>query len=184
MVNREAKFKRALMVHFLTHFTKNFCRFLTPKVKSGTDSHQSKTLIFYFGIKKFGVGFLKILWETDKVHFTSSNLVCVYTHPKFQNMKFSLSVFDKIFKNPTQNFFYVKNRKSEFSIDGWIISVPLLTFGVKKRQKFFVKWVKKCTLSALLNFASLNPIHFCNICTIVQFSNYHNVLNFVENNRD
>ena len=34
---REAKFKRALRVHFLTHFTKNFCRFLTPKVKSGTD---------------------------------------------------------------------------------------------------------------------------------------------------
>ena len=46
--------------------------------------------------------FLKILWETDKLNFMSSNLVCVYTHPKFQNMKFSLSVFDKIFKYPTQ----------------------------------------------------------------------------------
>ena len=34
--NREPKFKRALRVHFLTHFTKNFCHFLTPKVKSGT----------------------------------------------------------------------------------------------------------------------------------------------------
>ena len=76
-------------------------------------------------MKKFEIGFLKILWETDKVHFTSSNLVCVYTHPKFQNMKFSLSVFDKIFKNPTQNFLLCLNRKSEFSIAGLIISVSL-----------------------------------------------------------
>ena len=89
-------------------------------------------------MKKFGVGFLKILWETDKVHFTSSNLVCVYTHPKFQNMKFSLSVFDKILKNPTQNLL-CQNRKSELSIDGLIISVPLFTFDVRKQQKFFVK---------------------------------------------
>ena len=34
---REAKFKRALRVHFLTHLTKNFCHFLTREVKSGTD---------------------------------------------------------------------------------------------------------------------------------------------------
>jgi hypothetical protein len=40
-------------------------------------------------MKKCGVGFLKILWETDKALSTSSNLVCVYTHPKFQNMKFN-----------------------------------------------------------------------------------------------
>ena len=103
-------------------------------------THQSKALIFYFGMKKIGVGFLKILWETDKVHFMSSNLVYVYTystHPKFQNMKFSLSVFDKIFKNLTQKFFWCQNRKSELSIDGLVISVPLFTFGVKKRQKFF-----------------------------------------------
>ena len=56
---------------------------------------------FVFWHKKFGVGFLKILWETDKVYFTSLNLMCVYTHPKLQNMKFSLSTFDKIFNNPT-----------------------------------------------------------------------------------
>ena len=117
-------------------------------------THQSRALIFYFGMKKFKVGFLKILWETDRAHFTSSNLVCVYTHPKFQNMKFILSVFDKLFKNSTQNFL-CQNRKSELSIDGLIISLALLTFGVRKLQKFFVKWVKKCTLSALLNFVSL-----------------------------
>jgi hypothetical protein len=89
-------------------------------------------------MKKFKVGFLKILWETDRAHFTSSNLVCVYTHPKFQNMKFILSVFDKLFKNSTQNFL-CQNRKSELSIDGLIISLALLTFGVRKLQKFFVK---------------------------------------------
>ena len=70
-------------------------------------SIESSDFLFWHK-KKFQVGFLKILWETDKVNFTSSNLVCVYTHPKFQNMKFSLSVFDKIFKNPTQNFFMPK----------------------------------------------------------------------------
>ena len=63
---------------------------------------------FLFWYEKFGVGFLKILWEIDKVYFTSSNLVCVYAHPKFQNMKFSLSVFEKKFKNPIQKFFYAK----------------------------------------------------------------------------
>ena len=51
--------------------------------------------------------FLKI-FKTDKVHFTSLNLVYVYTHPKFQNMKFTLSLFDKIFKTQTQNFFYAR----------------------------------------------------------------------------
>ena len=49
--NLEAKFKRALRVHFLTHFTKNFCRFLTPKVKSGTDminpSIESSDFLFW-----------------------------------------------------------------------------------------------------------------------------------------
>ena len=48
---REAKFKRALRVHFLTHFTKNFCHFLTTKVKSGTDminpSIESSDFLFW-----------------------------------------------------------------------------------------------------------------------------------------
>ena len=135
---------------------KTFAAFSHWKLKVAQiwSTHQSKALIFYFGMKKFGVGFLKILWETDKVHFTSLNLVCVYTHPKFQKMKFTLSVFAK-FSKLKLKIFLCQNRKSELSIDGLIISVPLLTFSVRKRQKFFVKWVKNCTLSALLNFASL-----------------------------
>ena len=48
---RDAKFKRALRSHFLTHFTKNFCHFLTPKVKSGTDminpSIESSDFLFW-----------------------------------------------------------------------------------------------------------------------------------------
>ena len=100
---------------------KTFAAFSHRKLKVAQiwSTHQSKALIFYFGMKKFGVGFLKILWETDKVHFTSSNLVCVYTHPEFQNMKFSLSVFDKIFKNPTQNVFYAKIENQSFRLMGW-----------------------------------------------------------------
>ena len=49
--HREAKFKRALRVHFLTHFTKNVCCFLTPKVKNGTDmfnpSIESSDFLFW-----------------------------------------------------------------------------------------------------------------------------------------
>ena len=107
---REAKFKRALRYTFWLILQKTFAAFSHHKLKVAQiwSTHQSKALIFYFGMKKFGVRFLKILWETDKVHFTSSNLVCVYTHPKFQNMKFSLSVVDKIFKNSTPNFFMPK----------------------------------------------------------------------------
>ena len=132
--------------HFLTHFAKkNFATFSQRKLKMAQiwSTHQSKALIFSFGMKKFGVGFLKILWETYKAHFTSSNLVCIYTHPKFQNMKFSLSAFDKIFKNPTQNCFLCQNKKSELSIDGLIISVTLLTFVVRKRAKVFCKMSQK-----------------------------------------
>ena len=45
-IYREVKFKRALRVHFLTHFTKNFCRFLTPKVKSIITSIESSDFLF------------------------------------------------------------------------------------------------------------------------------------------
>ena len=48
---REVKFKRALRVNFLTHFTKNFCYFLTTKVKSDTDmikpSIESSDFLFW-----------------------------------------------------------------------------------------------------------------------------------------
>ena len=58
--------------HFLTNFTKNFCRFLTPKVKNGTDminpSIESSDFLFWHE-KNFGVEFFKILWETDKLNF-------------------------------------------------------------------------------------------------------------------
>jgi len=71
-----------------------------------------------------------------------------------------LCLFPTKFSKTRLQIFSCQNRKSELSIDGLIISVPFLTFGVRKRQKFFVKWVKKCTLSALLNFASLHSWKF------------------------
>ena len=117
-MTREAKFKRALRVHFLTHFTKNVCHFLTPKVKNGTDmiNQSIESSDFLFWHEKFLIRFLKILWETDKVHFTSSNLICVYTHPQSQNMKFSLCVSHKIFKHPTP--IHVKIQNQSFRLIG------------------------------------------------------------------
>ena len=91
--------------------------------------------------------------------FTSSNLMCVYTHThthtKFQNMKFCLSVPHKLFKNRTQKVFHAKNRKSELSIDGLIISRSRQSFDVRKRQNKFCKIIQNCNLSTLLNFISL-----------------------------
>ena len=117
---REEKFKRALRLQFWLILQKTFAAFSHRKLKMAQiwSTHQSKALIFYFGMKKFEVEFLKILWETDKVHFTSSNLVCVYTHPKFQNMKFRLSVFDKIFKIQL-NIFSCQIENQSFRLMGW-----------------------------------------------------------------
>ena len=81
-------------------------------------THQSKALIFYFGMKNFFNLIFENLWKTDKVNFTSSNLMCVYTHSKFQNMKFSLSVSHKTFKNWTQNFFHAKIENQSFWLMG------------------------------------------------------------------
>ena len=71
-------------------------------------------------------------------------------------MKFSLSVFNKIFKNPTQNVFNAKIENQSFRLMGWSYICATFNFRCKKMAKgFFIKWVKKCNLSALLNFASL-----------------------------
>ena len=110
-----AKFKRALRLHFLTHFTKNFFCFLTPKVKSGTDmiNPSIESSDFLFCHKKiFELDFWRFCWKQG------SNLVCVYTHLKFQNMKFSLSVSHKIFKNPTQKFSNAKKENQSFRLMG------------------------------------------------------------------
>ena len=107
---REAKYKRALREHFLTHFIKTFAAFSHRKLKVTQiwSTHQSKVLIFYFGMKKFGVRFLKILWETDKVHFTCSNLVCVYTHLNFKIWNLVCLFSTKFSKIQLENFFRSK----------------------------------------------------------------------------
>ena len=76
----------------------------------------------------------------------------VYTHSKFQNMKFILSVFHKFFKKRTQKFFHAK---IENQIDELIKSGSLQTFHVRQQQNKFCKCSQNCNLSALLNFASL-----------------------------
>ena len=98
-------------------------------------------------MKTLEVGFLKILWETDKVHFTSSNLVCVYTHHKFQNMKFSLSVFDKILKIPIQNVFFSSISISLFREAKFkrALRVHFLTPFTKNFCRFLTPKVKSST---------------------------------------
>ena len=118
--NREPKFKRALRVHFLTHFTKTFCRFFTPKVKSGTDminpSIESSDFLFWHE-KIWSRIFENFVGNRQSTFHEFKFSVCLHT-PKFQNMKFNLSVFDKIFKNPTPNFFYAKIENQSFRLIG------------------------------------------------------------------
>ena len=66
-------------------------------------------------------------------------------------MKFTWSVFQNILKKWIQKF-----RKLELSIDGWNMSGSFQSFAVKLRQKNISKISKKCILSALLNFDSIN----------------------------
>ena len=61
-------------------------------------THQSKAPILDFDTENQSISFSKILWKTDKRNFIFSNLMFVYTHPKFKNIKFLLYVFHKIFK--------------------------------------------------------------------------------------
>ena len=101
-------------------------------------SIESFDFLFWHEIN-FWLRFLKILWKTDKVNFTSSNLMCVYTHSKFQNIKFSWSVSHKIFKNRTQNVFsHAKIENQRFQIDELIISGSLQSFDVRKLQNKFL----------------------------------------------
>ena len=82
-------------------------------------THQLKALIFNFGMKNFFNQLIfENLWKADKVNFTSLNLMCVYTHSKFQNMKFSLSVSHKTFKNWIQNFFHAKIENQSLRLMG------------------------------------------------------------------
>ena len=119
--NREAKFKRAFRVHFLTHFTKNFCRFLTPRVKSGTDminpSIESSDFLFWH--EKIKSRIFENFVGNRQSNISRVQIWCVYRHPKFQNMKFSLSVFDKIFKNQIRKFFHAKIENQSFRLMGW-----------------------------------------------------------------
>ena len=99
--------------------------------------------------------FLKILWKTDKVNFIYSNLMCVYTHPKFQNIKFCLSFFHKIFKKMISICFRYQSTKSE--LFDWCLNhllISLQSFVIWDSGKIFLWNLPKSTTwsSALLNF--------------------------------
>ena len=108
-------------------------------------THQSKALIFYFGMKNFLSLIFENLWETDKVNFTSSNWMCVYTHSKFKNMKFSLSVSHNFFKIRTQKFFYAKIENQSFRLMGWSYLGHFKPLLWESGKINFVKSVKTVT---------------------------------------
>ena len=106
--------------------------------------------------KKFCVGFFKILWENRQSTFHEFKFsVCLHTPTlNFKIWNLVCLFFYQIFKYPAQNVFYAgwQNRKSQLFIDGLIISVQFLTFGVRKWQKFFCKMSQKVFPECLFEF--------------------------------
>ena len=82
------------------------------------------------------------------------------------------------FQKCNSKFFYVKIN-SELSIDGLIISVPLLTFGVRKRQKFFCKISQKvypeCPFEFCISILTPKNKKFAQIfkCPILNFKRWN-----------
>ena len=72
--------------------------------------------------------FSKFYGKRIKWDFTCSNLVCVYTHSKFQNMKFNFPVSHKNFKNSTQIFFHTKIENQSFRLMCWSYMCDLHRF--------------------------------------------------------
>ena len=119
--NGESKIKRALRVHFLTHFTKNFYRFLTPKVKSGTDmiSPSIESSGFLFWHEKIGSHIFEDFAENrqNKFHILKFR-VCVNTLNL--NSWNVLCLFPtKFSKIRVQNFFYAKIENQSFRLMAW-----------------------------------------------------------------
>ena len=79
----------------------------------------------------------------------------MFTHSNFQNIEYGLSRFRQKFQKFESNFsFSCQNSKLELSIDMLIISGSMRNLTAIVAQKQFCKISKKCSQSALLNFAS------------------------------
>ena len=92
--------------------------------------------------------------------------VCLHT-PKIFKIWNLVCLFSTKFSKLQLKIFLCQNRKSELSIDGVIISVPLLTFGVRKWQKLFCKMSQKVHPERLFEF------HLCILCAAFCEDNNH-----------
>ena len=61
-------------------------------------THQSKAMIFYFGMKSFFNLIFENLWKTDKLNFIFWNLECVCKHTLNLNLWNSLCLFSTNFQ--------------------------------------------------------------------------------------
>ena len=123
-------------------------------------THQSKGLIFYFGMKKVLSPqiFERFVGNRQTKFHILKFRVCVNTH-YIWTCEIHFVCFPQIFKIRLKSF-SCQNRKSELLSHGLIISGSLQSFDVKKLQNKFWKLSQNCDLSALLNFASLNKLPF------------------------
>ena len=141
---REGNSKGRSGYTFLLILQKNFCRFLTPKVKSATDminpSIESFDFLFWHK-KKFWVGFLKILSKTDKPNFIFWNLGCVYTH-KIWTREMYFACFPQNFQKSDFKFFHAKIENQSFRLMGWSYLYHFQLSVWESGKSFFVKWVK------------------------------------------
>ena len=136
------KFKRALRLQFWLNLQKFiFAAFLhrSFEVIQIWLTHQSKTLIFFFGMKSFFNLIFGNLWKTGKVNFTSSNLVCVFTHIlnfKIWNLVCLFST--KFLKIRLHNFSYEKIENQSFRLMGWSYVCHFLLSVWESGKSFFL----------------------------------------------
>ena len=87
-----------------------FCHF--PTVASQSDPYMInpsiEALIFYFDMRKKLIAEFVNFMGNRQQNFIGWHLECVYIHSKFEFVKFSLSVFHKIYKFCNQFFSHVK----------------------------------------------------------------------------
>ena len=133
--NREAKFKRALRIHFLTHFLKKTFVAISDwksNVAQIWSTHQSKALIFYFDMKKILSRIFKNFVGNRQTKFHVLKFrVCVSTHYIWTRYIH--------FVNFPQNF-----QKIESKFFSWVYRMHFVfNLWCEKTEKVFCKMSQK-----------------------------------------
>ena len=106
--------------------------------------------------KNFWLRLLNILRKTDKLNFTNSNLMCVYTYFKFEKINIKLSLC--IFQTFEWKHFSFDSCMSKLYLDEWCTTSSM--FKKKKYYTFIhtVSRMSRCQAIGSFTILTLNTI--------------------------